>query len=692
MSSQAIRRVPTPASGEGVTPSQAPYISPSQRLPEITVKSFILSILLAAVMTGANAYLGLKLGFTVSATIPAAVISMAILRFFRNANILENNIVQTTASAGEVVAAGTMFTLPALVLMGYWETFPMWQTTLIVGVGGIFGVLFSIPLRRALVVESNLKFPEGVATAEVLKVGESSTSEGAKDLLLGGLGAAALKFGQSGIYAFAESVGWWTQASGTLFGLSFGLSPVLLGAGYIVGHQVGVSMFIGGAMAWFVALPLLAGTQGIPEASSLEAAAMTIWSGKIRMIGVGMMVLGGLWTTVHLVEPMRRAITSSLHSLKTTAEGARIKILRTEQDIPFNYVLWGIVAFSLPLVLITTNLFDPSTLSFTSLGYAGAMFAIVCAALVIGFLASAVAGYMSGIVGASNNPLSGVTIMGVMFISLMLLFMMSADIGKTISAATLAGVAIILGAVIACAGAVSCDNLQDLKAGQLVGATPWKQQVMLAVGVVVGALLMAPIFNVLFQAYGIGDVFPHEGMDPTRAMGAPKAAMMAMVAKGVFTRSLDWGMVTVGAIAAILVIAMDELLRARGSNFRMPVLAVSLGVYMPIEITFTVLAGGLIAYFAGQRLEKFREQLGINYERVAGTARRRGILFSSGLVAGEALVGIMIAAMIVSVPSIREVQNMLNLSPTVLTTGGVVVFSVMCAYLYSISTRTKSPS
>lgn len=687
MTSQAIQKIPTPVRADSDTP--APYISSSQRLPEITLKSFILSILLSAAMAGANAYLGLKIGLTVSATIPAAVISMAILRFFKNANILENNIVQTTASAGEVVAAGTMFTLPALVLMGYWDTFPMWQTSLIVGIGGVFGVLFSIPLRRALVVEGNLLFPEGVATAEVLKVGESSTSEGAKDLLLGGLGATLLKFGQSGIVAFSESIGIWTKTGGTLIGGSIGLSPVLLGAGYIVGHPVGISMTIGGVVAWFIALPLFGYIEGIPEASSVMGSAMIIWSSKIRMIGVGMMVLGGLWTTVHLIDPMRRAIVSSLSSLKKSASGAKVRILRTEQDIPFIYVLWSIMALCLPLILMTHNLFDPQSLSFTSLGYAGVIMAIIIATLVLGFLVSAIAGYMSGILGSSNNPLSGVTIMAVMFVSLLLLVLMSNDLGQAISAATLAGISIIIAAVVACAGAVSCDNLQDLKAGQLVGATPWKQQVMLIVGVIVGSLLMAPIFNVLFAAYGIGDVMPREGMDPARALGAPKAAMMAMVAKGVFTHSLDWSMVTIGGIAAILVIAVDEVLRARGSEFRLPVLAVALGVYMPLEITLPVLIGGLISLYATKKLDKARGILGIHFHNVVEVARRRGMLFASGLVAGEALIGITIAAMIVSVPSMRDSQEMLNLSVFAQNIGGTVVFALMCAYLYTISSRTS---
>jgi len=289
------------------------------------------------------------------------------------------------------------------------------------------------------------------------------------------------------------------------------------------------------------------------------------------------------------------------------------------------------------------------------------------------------------VVGASSNPLSGVTMMSVLFMSILLLFLMGGDINKTISAATLGGIAIIIAGFVTCAGAVSCDNLQDLKAGQLVGATPWKQQVMLVVGVIVGAALMAPIFNTLYQAYGIGDVFPRAGMDPTQAMGAPKAAMMAIVAKGVFARTIDWNLVSMGAVAAIVVIALDEMLRSSNVGFRMPILPVAMGVYFPLDITLPILAGGMISYFARRRIENARGQLGINFAQARDGAKRRGILMASGLVAGESLVGILVAAMIVSVPDFSTYYRMLNTPMWVQIIGGGLAFLGLCTYLFKIS-------
>lgn len=667
-----------------------PYISSGQNLPEITIKSFVLGILLALLMGSANAYLGLKIGLTVSATIPAAVISMAILRFFRNANILENNIVQTTASAGEVVAAGTMFTLPALVMMGYWNEFPMWMTSLIVGIGGVLGVLFSIPLRRALVVESGLKFPEGVATAEVLKVGDSSSAGGARDLMIGGIGAALLKFGQSGIVVFSESLGAWFRAGGTAWGFSTGLSPVLLGAGFIVGESVGWSMMIGGIFCFMFVLPIYGYLYGLPEGGSTYEVVMTLWSTKIRMMGVGMMVVGGLWTILSLIEPMRRSMRSSLMALSQSTGAIKIKLPRTEQDIPFSYVIIGTLLLAIPLAMITYQMLSSQAAAHTSLESLGIILLIVTGTLVVGFVGSSIAGYMSGIVGSSNNPLSGVTIMGVMSMALLMLVLLGGDIGKTITAAQMAAFAIIVGAVVACAGAVSCDNLQDLKSGQLVGATPWKQQVMLIVGVIAGSLIMAPVFNVLFQAYGIGEVFPREGMDKAQALGAPKAAMMAMLAQGVFERSLNWSIIGLGGLASAVVIAIDARLKAVNSEFRLPVLAVALGVYMPLDITVPVLIGGLISSLINKKLGSMRGQLGTQYNKVAESAQRRGLLFASGLVAGEALMGIFIAGMIVSAPAFCQLRNVLGFSEMTQGLLGALVFSALCVYLYKTYEVSKN--
>lgn len=686
MSTQVAPRTIKSIEGQGFTSAVKPYVSSTQNLPEITLKSFLLGVILSFVMASANAYLGLKIGFTVSATIPAAVISMAILRFFRNANILENNMVQTIASAGEVVAAGTMFTLPALVMMGYWKEFPFWNTMIIVGLGGVLGVLFSIPLRRALVVESELAFPEGIATAEVLKVGESKTTGGAKDLVLGGVSAAFLKFGQSALTIFSESIGKWFYVGGSVFGMSSGLSPVLLGAGFIVGESVGISMMIGGLFCFSIVLPIYALINGLPQADNAFDAVMMIWSSKLRLMGIGMMVVGGLWTIFHLIEPMKRAVRSSLAAFQKSGTNARILPPRTERDVPFPYVIWGTVVLSIPLAFISYKIFDSQSQSFTSLEFGGIIALVTAFTIAIGFLGSGIAGYLAGAVGSSNSPLSGITIMSVLFLSVIMLLLFPSD---SVSPIKLSAFVIIIAAVVTCASAVSADNLQDLKAGQLVGATPWKQQAMLIVGAIVGAAVMAPVFNVLFQAYGIGDVFPVEGMDKSQALGAPKAAFMAVLAKGVFERSLDWTIVSFGAVSAVVVIIMDEFLKRKNTKFRLPILPVAIGVYMPLDVTTPVLIGGLISLYANRKLDRYRGQLGTKFEEVAESVKRRGVLFSSGLVAGEALMGILIASFLVSVPNFTNLKSYFMPSEILQTIMGTLVFLGICAYLYNISSMSK---
>lgn len=624
-----------------------PHISPNRRLPEITLKATLLSVVLAIVMAGSNAYLGLKLGITVTATIPAAVISMAILKFFKHSNILENNIVQTATSAGEVIAAAVAFTLPALIMMQYWTSFPFFLTTAIVVVGGLLGVLFSIPLRRAFIIENPLKFPEGIATGEVLKAGEASSKEGARDLVLGGALAAVSKFAQSGLMILEESAHYWTTTARTVFGFGTGLSLVMIAAGYIVGIEVGVSMLLGNIGVWCMGVPLYGYLFGVPEAGSSYESAIMIWNSKLRMIGVGAMIVGGIWTIIHLIEPIKKGVASSIAMLKHLKLNESHKIKRTDFDIPVTYVIAGVCVLMVPLFFIFHYILSESNLALSPTLYWITVATVTLFTLIVGFIGAGIAGYMTGIVGSSNNPLSGVTIMAVLSISFILFFLLSTQIdfhvetGKALAAA---GMTIIIGAVMANAAAISGDNLQDLKAGQIVGATPWKQQVMLMLGVIVGAVSITPILQVLYEAYGIGNSFPREGMDPAQALAAPKAAIMAAIAQGVFEQSLDWTMIFIGFGIAVVVIALDTYLKKRNSKWSFPVLAVALGIYMPQDIIVPLTFGGLVAYFADRRLNKQRADLNVNFEEAESYARRRGVLFCSGLIAGEALVGIMLAA------------------------------------------------
>lgn len=595
-----------------------PVVPATVALPEITVKAVVLSVFLAAVLAAANAYLGLFAGMTVSASIPAAVASMAILRLFRRSNILENNIVQTAASSGEALAAGVIFTIPALLLVGYWPAFDYWQTALIATVGGLLGVLFTIPLRRALIVHARLRFPEGVATAEVLKVAaarqDTGAAGGAGDVralasaaLLGG----AVKFGESGLRLWAESLEGAAQVGRTVVYAGINLSPALLAVGFIIGLQTALVVFLGGIVGWLILMPAYGLLTGLPPDRTGLAAATAIWSGQIRYVGIGAMLTGGLWTLTKLREPVWRSLQTLRDTYRAPASsGGGTAIARTEQDAP---LWWMVVPFALSLV--------PMAWIYTAVvgsPLIGLLMTIVMA--LAAFLFSSVAAYMAGLVGSSSNPVSGVTIATIMVAALLLVLCLGT--GHPAGPAA----ALVIGAVVCCAAAMGGDNLQDLKTGHLVGATPWKQQVMQVVGVLTGAVVLAPVLSLLQAKYGIGE--PTSGHP--HPLSAPQATLMASLTRSVFGAGLPWPLVGLGAAIGVVVILLDRRQEILGSRLRLPVLAVALGIYLPLKLSAAICAGGMIAALAA---------------RAGGSAdpSRRGLLFAAGLITGEALMGIVLA-------------------------------------------------
>ena len=439
-----------------------PYISHEVKLPETTIKAFVLGALLSMILAAANAYLGLFAGLTVSASIPAAVMSMAILRFFKTSNILENNIVQTAASAGESLAAGVIFTFPALVLMGYWTEFNYWETVLIALCGGILGVLFTVPLRSALIVEQKLLFPEGVATAEVLKTGERG-GKAVKFLLIGAIIGALVKLCEAGLRLW-EGVSESATIVGGKFYTYFGmnLSPALIGVGYIVGIQIAFLVFAGGLISWWIAIPWQVMANGLTAPAGAEAVNIgyEIWTTQIRYLGVGAMLVGGLWALIKLRKPVAMAAKSGFDAMRKKVDSSQLK--RTERDTPMSWVMIAIGIMIIPVFIIYLRETHDIAIS--------GMMAIFM--VIAGFLFSAVAGYMAGLVGSSNNPISGVTIATILTASLILVFLMGSDAEKGPAAA------ILIGAVVCCAAAIAGDNMQDLKAGHILGATPQKQQIM----------------------------------------------------------------------------------------------------------------------------------------------------------------------------------------------------------------------
>ncbi|WHZ21103.1 MAG: Oligopeptide transporter [Nitrospira sp.] len=594
-----------------------PLVPASVTLPEITPKAVVLSIVLAAVLAGANAYLGLFAGMTVSASIPAAVVSMAVLRLFRRSNILENNIVQTAASSGEALAAGVIFTIPGLLLIGYWDSFDYRQTFTLSLIGGVLGVLFTIPLRRALIIHARLRFPEGVATAEVLKVGASSGADaGGKLWQL--LGAAAMggcfKFAEGGLKLWSESLEGAVQLGRPTFYGGLNLSPALVAVGYIIGLNTAVVVFLGGAIGWLVLLPSYQMIIDQPGTLTGMAAAKAIWSGQIRYIGIGAMLVGGLWTLFQVRGPVLQSLQQLIVLYGVHRQHRRQSTpLRTERDASIGWLI-GLTLLSLvPMVVLYQNLLGHNL-------WGGMGLTILMA--VAAFLFSSVAGYMAGLVGSSSNPVSGVTIATIMLASLLLLGIL----GQGNPAGPAA--ALLVGAVVCCAAAMGGDNLQDLKTGHLVGATPWKQQVMQVIGVATGAVVIVPVLSLLQAKYGIGEAtaaHPHP-------LSAPQATLMANLAKGVFGGSLPWHLVGVGMVLGVVVIGLDVRQERRQASFRLPVLAVALGIYLPLKLSATVLLGGLLAEYA---------RTGQN--AVGPASEDRGLLFAAGLVTGEALIGILLA-------------------------------------------------
>ncbi len=610
-----------------------PYISPETRITELTFRSIILGALLSVILGAANAYFGLFSGLTVSASIPAAVISMAILKVFKNANILENNMVQTAASAGESLAAGVIFTIPALVIMGYWNEFNYIETTLISICGGVLGVLFTIPLRKALIVEENLMFPEGVATAEVLKSGEAG-GKSVRYLVYGALMGAIFKFGFEALNLWKgifEKAAILNQKLYLYFSLN--LSPALVAVGYIVGLNVATLVFMGGVITWWIGIPVYVWINGFDTVANEliaagkfdsidqvhpDALGISLWSVKMRFLGVGSMIVGGIWAVINLKGALKTAFNSGVEAFKKGTKKIKVEA-RTELDTPMSWVLIGIGVMVIPVFFIYLSIIKdiPVTLFMA--------FIMVLA----GFLFSAVAGYMAGLVGSSNNPISGVTIATILSTSLLLLLLLGS--GGAVSGA--AG-AILVGAVVCCAAAIAGDNMQDLKAGYILGATPRNQQIMQMVGVIAGALLIAPVLNLLLMSKGIGS----PTAEHPNPLTAPQATLMMSVATGIFGGELPWTIIAIGGCIGVLIILTDLYLKKISSNFRMPVLAVAVGLYLPFELDSSIFVGGVIAW----ALERGFSRQNASKSAIE-SASNSGLLIASGLITGEALMGILIA-------------------------------------------------
>jgi putative OPT family oligopeptide transporter len=605
---------------------------------ELTVRGLFLGALITLVFTAANVYLGLKVGLTFASSIPAAVISMAVLRFVKRSTIWENNIVQTVASAAGTLSS-VIFVLPGLVMVGWWTGFPFWQSFGICVVGGILGVMYSVPLRRAMVTGSDLPYPEGVAAAEVLKVGAAANAGGDAAALaenkagfatvLWSSVASALFAAIIGTGVFAGEVARYVRVGASVTGFNVGLSLALVGVGHLVGLSVGIAMLAGIVLAWGVLVPVLSSFH--PLTGDVATLANTVFRKEVRFMGAGAIGVAALWSLGRLTAPVVRGVIASLAASRARSEGRGDTLPLTERDIPFNIVLLVSAVCLIPLAVLLWAFLSGSAIASAAIPLIlGALVYVVLAGLIV----AAVCGYMAGLIGSSNSPVSGLAILTVLGASLLLLVV--AHPGDPIAGKALVAFALFVTAVIINVATISNDNLQDLKTGQLVEATPWKQQVALVVGVVFGAAVIPPILDLLNHSYGFAGS-PIHGIT-AQPLAAPQATLISALANGVITGQINWGLIGIGALIGLVIVAIDETLR-RTSRRQFPPLAVALGIYLPMSVTFMVVVGA----FAGKAYDNW-----VARRPNADVAKRLGVLLASGLIVGESLFGVILSGIIVA--------------------------------------------
>jgi putative OPT family oligopeptide transporter len=641
-----------------------PGLRSGGEIRELTVRGIILGALITVVFTAANVYLGLKIGLTFATSIPAAVISMAVLKFFRDSTIQENNIVQTIASAAGTLSA-IIFVLPGLIMVGWWTGFPYWLSVAVIGIGGILGVMYSVPLRRALVTGSDLPYPEGVAAAEVLKVGAGvggaeENRRGLVMIVVSSIAAAAFSLlAATGIVSSAASKSF--KVGGGATQVSASLSLALIGVGHLVGLAVGIAMFVGLLISWAYLVPHYTSLAAIPSGTSLDDFVGDIFVHQVRFIGAGTIGVAAIWTLLRILGPIIGGIRSALAANRERKAGRADSLAITERDIPIGIVGATILLSMIPVGLLLYAFANTNPIAASPT--ATLVWSIIYV-LIAGVIIAAVCGYMAGLIGASNSPISGVGILSVVGISLILALLFPGVTGDATK--SLVAFALFVTAVVFGVATISNNNLQDLKTGQLVDATPWRQQVALILGVVFGSLVIPPILNLLNTAFGFQGV-PGAGIT---ALAAPQAQLISAIAQGVLGGNLDWGLIGWGAVIGVITVIIDEVLRAtkRGS---LPPLAVGMGIYLPMALTLLIPIGALLGYFYDKWAKRSQ-----NPE----FAERMGVLLATGLIVGESLFGVIFAGIVAATNTDAPLALVKSFEWAVPL--GLLIFAVVIAALY----------
>jgi putative OPT family oligopeptide transporter len=616
----------------------APPLAREDARVELTFRGVLMGVLITLVFTAANVYLGLKVALTFATSIPAAVISMAVLRTFtRNATIVENNIVQTVASAAGAMAS-VVFVLPGLVIIGAWQGFPFWITFGVCAAGGVLGVMYTIPLRRAMVTQSDLPYPEGVAAAEVLIVGSGAhgdSPEAQADshkglmLLMAGAVTAAAYAALTAMQVFAGEVSRFVRtANEGATGLGAQMSLALLGAGHLVGIAVGAAQLVGLVITWGIAVPLL--TAHAPPGADAAEIAQAVWSHKVRFLGAGAIGVSAIWTLAKLAGPLVAGVTGALAAQSRRGRGEAEALPRVERDIPINAMALISLLCLVPIAVVLAVFLSGGPLG-------GLVIPLTIAALayivVAGFAVAAVCGYMAGLIGSSNSPVSGMAILSVLGAALLI-----AAIGMPIlkggDTRPLIAFALLVTSVLISVAISANDNLQDLKTGQLVDATPWRQQVALVIGVIAGSAAIPLVLNLLNRAYGFAGS-PMHGI-AGQPLAAPQATLITTIASGVIGGNLQWGLIGMGALIGAGLVAVDELLRRTG-RYSLPPLGAAIAIYLPSSVTVPVIIGAFAGWI-------FRRRTARGPAREA--AERLGVLMASGLIVGDSLLNVAYAGLI----------------------------------------------
>jgi putative OPT family oligopeptide transporter len=647
----------------------------------ISVRVILLSIFLAILLASSSTYLALKIGILPSASIPAAILAMAILRLFKNSSIYETNLIQTAASAGEAVAGGIVYTIPALVIIHYWQHFPYFENVAIALLGGLLGILFSIFLRKVLINAPQLYFPEAKAIAEVLQLAKKSAFR-TREIVFGACLGGLLELAQTGFKVIASAAEKWIAlGQSTIVGFGMGFSPALIGVGYLIGFDVGLSLVLGALIAWGLVLPLLSLLAAIQPFHLTTN--LTVYRNDIHYIGLGAMLMAGLWTLINLLKPFYESVQLSMQGLLKSLPN-KLQ-LSTEQDVPSVYLFSALPVLAVCIYFLFHYLFPPHIFT-TSVSYFVSLGAVVYV-VGMGFIFAAICGYFSGLVGVTASPGSAILIGGLLLVAIVLrtLFVFQEHLVVSGHWLSVAAMAIIISAVVAGTAAIANDTTQDLKVGHLIGATPWQQQLMLIIGVIVSALVIPYVMELLFNVYGLATVLPHAGMDPAQTLAAPPAAMMAGLTQGVFNHDLPWSMIGVG----VLIIAVFILFDLLGFK-KLSLLGIAMGIYLPLSSSMPLFLGSLFAFFIKRNFQQQLQEASVEEKVQINQRQHYAVLLACGLVAGSALMDVLLAIPM----SVTANPNILAILPagwsSVASSLGFLSVLVLGFVFYWVSFNTDS--